>query len=281
MTTSSQGDNWVRVGRDADSGIETIRAHFEGHAYDPHWHDTYAVGVTGQGVQRFHVGRVRHESVPGRAMLLEPGQVHDGVGPVPGGFTYRLLYLDPGWLRDQMGRLFAQIPDTFELSFAATLCDDRRVTGAIATAFEALQEGEMRLVRQTAVDRLLARLTDHARWRTAADRTPLEPSPARRARDYLHAHLTEDPGLDDLAAAAGVDRFRLSRSFKAAFGVPPHAYLVQLRLVRARRLLAAGWSPADTAAAVGFADQSHLGRWFRRAYAMTPAYYRRRTKLPD
>ncbi|MCC4309143.1 AraC family transcriptional regulator [Alcanivorax marinus] len=281
MSVSSNSENWVRFARDRDTGIETIRAHFEGHAYDPHWHDTYAVGVTEQGVQRFHVGRVRHESVPGRAMLLEPGQVHDGLGPVPGGFTYRLLYLDPHWLRAELSRLFEQVPAHFELSFAATLCDDRRVTRAIGEAFEALQDGEMRMLRQTAVDRLLARLTDHARWRTAPERLPMAAPAAQRAREYLHAHLAEDIGLDHLAAAAGVDRFRLSRSFKAAFGVPPHAYLVQLRLVRARRLLAAGGSPAEVAAAVGFADQSHLGRWFRRAYAMTPAYYRRRTKLPD
>ncbi len=67
-----------------------------------------------------------------------------------------------------------------------------------------------------------------------------------------------------------------------AFGLAPHAYLVQLRLARARRLLADGLSPAETAAALGFADQSHLGRWFRRAYGLTPAAYRARcSNLPD
>lgn len=105
---------------------------------------------------------------------------------------------------------------------------------------------------------------------------------ALRARDFLHAHHHEDIGLEELARAAGVDRFRLTRAFKAAFGLAPHAYLVQLRLSRARRLLADGLSPAETAAALGFADQSHLGRWFRRAYGLTPAAYRARcSNLPD
>ena len=89
-------------------------------------------------------------------------------------------------------------------------------------------------------------------------------------------------GLDDLARATGVDRFRLSRAFKAAFGLAPHAYLVQLRLAKARRLLAAGQPPALVAMSLGFADQSHMGRWFRRAYGLTPAHYRRRcSNLPD
>ena len=67
-----------------------------------------------------------------------------------------------------------------------------------------------------------------------------------------------------------------------AFGIAPHAYLVQLRLARARQLLASGQPPARVAMTLGFADQSHMGRWFRRAYGLTPAHYRRRcSNLPD
>jgi len=105
---------------------------------------------------------------------------------------------------------------------------------------------------------------------------------AQVARDYLHAHLDQDIGLVELAQVCGVDRFRLTRAFKAAFGLAPHAYLIQLRLARARRRLALGETPASVATSLGFADQSHLGRWFRRAYRLTPADYRKRcSNLPD
>jgi AraC-like DNA-binding protein len=108
------------------------------------------------------------------------------------------------------------------------------------------------------------------------------PLVAHKAREYLHAHLQQDVGMDELALATGVDRFRLTRAFKSAFGLPPHAYLVQLRLARARHLLARGAQPADVATDLGFADQSHLGRWFVRAYGLTPAAYRKRcSNLPD
>ena len=90
------------------------------------------------------------------------------------------------------------------------------------------------------------------------------------------------PTSTSTARASFFDRFRLSRAFKEAFGLPPHAYLIQLRLARARQLLGRGLAPAQVAADLGFADQSHLGRWFRRAYGVTPAYYRQRcSKLPD
>lgn len=274
--------NWIDLKQDAMSGIETVRAHFEGHAYDPHWHDSYLVGITEQGVQQFNCRRQQYNSTPGKVFLLEPGDIHDGHAPDAGGFTYRTLYLEPTWLDRELRAQFEEAPDNASLSFAETLAEDSRLAVATANAFQAMHHDELRIVRQTALDQLLSSLTSHLRWRTSITPDPRLPLVAQKARDYLHSHLHQDIGLDDLARATGVDRFRLSRAFKAAFGLAPHAYLIQLRLTRARHLLARGELPVSVAAALGFSDQSHMGRWFQRAYRMTPADYRRRcSNLPD
>ncbi|HEN8801613.1 TPA: AraC family transcriptional regulator [Pseudomonas putida] len=274
--------NWIDFKQDADTGIESVRAHFVGHAYDPHWHDSFLVGVTEQGVQQFNCRRVRHRSTPGQVFLLEPGDIHDGLAPTDEGFTYSTLYLEPAWLDQQLRALFEHAPGSSLPSFADTLCHDQRLARATALAFRAVHEQDLRMVRQTAMDDLLACLTRHLHWRRRINPDPRLPLSAQRARDYLHANLERDIGLEDLAQACGIDRFRLTRAFKAAFGLAPHAYLIQLRLARARRLLAQGQTPAEVAVALGFADQSHLGRWFRRAYQLTPADYRRRcSNLPD
>jgi len=274
--------NWIDLAQDADTGIETLRAHFEGHAYDPHWHDSYLVGVTEQGVQQFNCRRTRHQSTPGKVFLLEPGDIHDGDAPTADGFTYRMLYLDPRWLERELGAVFEAAPLNSQLSFANTLTSDPRLAQATSQAFQTLHGGELKIVRQTALDGLLERLTSHLHWRQRYREDPRLPLVAQKARDYLHAHAHLDIGLDQLAAATGVDRFRLTRAFKAAYGLAPHAYLVQLRLSKARRLLASGLQPAAVAMELGFADQSHLGRWFVRAYGLTPAMYRKRcSNLPD
>ena len=279
MTTAH---NWIDLAQDADTGIETLRAHFTGHAYDPHWHDSYLVGVTEQGVQQFNCRRARHRSTPGQVFLLEPGEIHDGDAPTAGGFTYRMLYLDPQWLERELSAVFAEAPIGSQLSFASTLACDPRLARATSAAFHSLHQGELRIVRQSALDQLLDQLTGHLHWRQRYREDPRLPLVAQRARDYLHAHVQHDLNLQDLSAACDIDRFRLTRAFKAAFGLPPHAYLVQLRLAKARRLLARGEPPAEVAMALGFADQSHMGRWFVRAYGLTPAAYRKRcTKLPD
>jgi AraC-like DNA-binding protein len=67
--------------------------------------------------------------------------------------------------------------------------------------------------------------------------------------------------------------FHLARCFKKQLGLPPHAYLTQLRLQRARRLLAGGLGLAEAAAAVGFYDQSALSRHFKKIYGVTPGQY--------
>lgn len=274
--------NWLDLAQDPDTGIETLRAHFEGHAYDPHWHDSYLVGVTEQGIQQFNCRRARHRSTPGQVFLLEPGDIHDGEAPAAGGFTYHMLYLDAAWLQHELAGVFERAPQGRQLGFSATLVEEPRLAHATSQAFMALHRSELRIVRQSAMDQLLERLSAHLHWRRHDPQDPRLPRVAQRARDYLHAHLHQDIGLDDLALACGVDRYRLARAFKAAYGLPPHAYLVQLRLARARQSLARGATPATVATDLGFADQSHLGRWFLRAYGMTPAAYRKRcTNLPD
>ncbi|MEI7290770.1 AraC family transcriptional regulator [Paraburkholderia tropica] len=282
---ASVDGNWLVARRDAETGIEGLRAHFSGHAYDPHDHDDMLIGYTEQGVQRFQCHRALHTSVPGRAILIEPGALHDGHAPETEGFTYAMLYLPQTWVAHAAQRLDLPGLGRVEAAFGQTLVDDRALVESIRQAFLAIYGDEGRLARDQSLDRLLMLLGGQLR-ETLADAAHLNGSAAppaiARVRDALHAHMDGNLGLDDLVQIAGIDRFRLTRLFQRAFGTSPHAYLVRLRLRAARRLLAAGRTPAQVAAEVGFADQSHLGRWFRRAYRMTPAAYRRMcTNVPD
>ena len=270
--------SWVDLKQDADTSIEVIRAHFEGHAYDPHWHDSYLIGFTEQGVQQFNCRRALCSSIAGQTFFLEPGDIHDGHAPAPGGFTYSTLYLQPGWLERALTALFEQAPADCLPSVPRLQPDDPGLQLCIANALHALRDDEPRMVRDAALDVLLERLSRNLSWRKRTQHNPQMPAVALRARDYLHTHFQQNIGLDDLCQVCGVDRFRLTRAFKAAFGIAPYGYLIQLRLAQARRLLALGEAPADVASDLGFADQSHLGRWFRRANGFTPGVYR---KLQD
>lgn len=253
-------NDWLELRQHADTGIETIRAHFEGHAYDPHWHGSYLVGITLSGTQEFHCRRERHRSTPGDAFLLEPGEIHDGDAPVEGGFTYLTFYLDEAWLSSTLRGLYESVPSSYSLHFSRTMAREPQLAGAIARTFHSLHSEEMRIVQQSTMDDLLGQLTRHSQWRKRLPSHLQSAAVAHRARDYLHAHMGENIGLSDLARETGTDRFTLTRCFKREFHLSPHAWLIQLRLANARSMLARGEQPADVAAALGFADQSHLGR---------------------
>lgn len=100
-----------------------------------------------------------------------------------------------------------------------------------------------------------------------------EPVAVRKARDLIQARCCEFISLESLSSEVGLSKFHLLRSFARGVGVPPHEYQIQVRLQRARDLLNRGISPAMAAAAVGFSDQSHLNRHFKRRLGLTLGEY--------
>ena len=111
-----------------------------------------------------------------------------------------------------------------------------------------------------------------------ADRLRGLPRPVLgKALDAIHARLGEKITLQDIADAACMSRFHFARLFRHSTGYSPMQYLLLTRLEQAKALLRQGITPiSDIAAAIGFADQSHLTRHFRRAVGMTPLQYARR-----
>jgi AraC-like DNA-binding protein len=140
--------------------------------------------------------------------------------------------------------------------------------------YRSLEESSTRLERQTlfldAVRHLLRSCFGHSTRR-------LQPRPESRAVELVRREIderhAENLGLEELSKLAGLNRFHLLRTFHAQVGCTPHAYLIDRRLARARELLRRGATPSEAAVDVGFADQSHLTRHFKRFFGVTPALY--------
>lgn len=96
-----------------------------------------------------------------------------------------------------------------------------------------------------------------------------------RAKAYLSEHCSEPVSLEELALVSGLSRFRLVHAFTKEVGLSPHAFQVHVRVERARVLLEQGVSPATVATTLGFADQSHFTRHFKRILQVTPRQYAR------
>jgi AraC family transcriptional regulator len=93
--------------------------------------------------------------------------------------------------------------------------------------------------------------------------------------DYMQAHLDQSLGLNELANVLGMNSHYFWKQLKQSMGMPPHQYLIQCRVDRAKQLLKQKNLPlTEIAAQCGFADQSHLNRHFRKRLGMAPSTYR-------
>ena len=113
-----------------------------------------------------------------------------------------------------------------------------------------------------------------------AHKGALAPYQLRKAQEYIDTNLTGDATLDEIAQRVGLSAKHFARAFRQSTGVPPHRWLLQRRIERARELLEAGDLPlAEIALLCGFADQSHFTVTFKKATGLTPGAYRREARL--
>ncbi len=107
----------------------------------------------------------------------------------------------------------------------------------------------------------------------------LPKSKLKRAVEYIQEHLAEDLSLDEIAAEVNLSVYHFARLFKQSIGLAPHQYQIRCRVERAKELLQHGeMAIADIATQVGFYDQSHLSRHFKRIVGVSPKVIQQNSK---
>ncbi|MEV0228928.1 AraC family transcriptional regulator [Nonomuraea sp. NPDC050786] len=253
-------------------GTDLLKASYVTHRFTRHVHDGYAIGVIVRGVEEFDYRGTLLRAGAGEVVLVNPDSSHTGQAGTPDGWSYRMLYPSIDTLAGVAAELGAPYATPH---FPEQVVRDDEVAALLARAHRAAERGDA-LAASTLSGTLFARLvTRHATPRPAAVLPSAGARAVREALDLLHESLVDPPTLDDLAGAVGARPFSLLRAFKAVTGLPPHAYLTSLRVRQARRLLQSGVRPAQVAAEVGFTDQAHLNRHFKRIVGVPPAAYQR------
>jgi AraC-like DNA-binding protein len=250
-------------------GVELYSARLVDHAFAPHVHDGYSIGAIEAGVERFRYLGSEHLAPAGTVVLLNPDELHTGQAEVEAGWTYQMLYIEP----DQLCRLTEG-----EVYFPNATVYDPALAANFRRAFAGLWQADNDLAFVSEFTRLIDTLV----LRYGRGHRPTMPDEPRRLRrirglrralDCIEANLDQTLQVETLAAEAGMSVYHFVRSFSSAFHATPHQYLQARRAARAKSLLARRAIPADVAATVGLTDQSHLNRWFKRAYGVTPAQY--------
>ena len=233
-----------------------------------HAHPAYQIGTL-EGGRGHAFYRGAHQTLADDLIIFDSGEPHGG----------RMIG-DAGWLR----RTFLDVEPFALRRISSAVADEPAeashfpklsapdLSETFADLFAAIRGGVSTLeAQERTVDALSLLLERHADTSLRPRSVGQEPRSVREVRAYLEANLAENVSLETLGEVAGMNWDYLRKAFRAHVGVPPHRYQTLLRLERAKRLIAEGVPIAQAALAVGFADQAHLTRAYRRHLEVTPS----------
>ncbi|NPT38285.1 AraC family transcriptional regulator [Paraburkholderia xenovorans] len=277
METSEKSEPEVVCWRDgALDGACLASARYGNHKFDRHLHDELVIVMTEAGAGQCHTRAGSEIAGPGSVLVFGPGEYHSGEVWEGREWIYRAIYLD----MEGLGALSAVFSSNSRadkpLLIPPGLYQDPHLASLLVKAHASLDErGSVSLMERqanwwAAMGMLVGR---YGRSGEELVEPRREARKMEQVREYVAANYERDISVDELAELVGLSRYYLTRAFCKAFGLPPHAYATQVRLLAAKRMLAAGHNAATAAAAVGFYDQSHLNRLFKRAYGITPGTY--------
>jgi AraC-like DNA-binding protein len=264
-----QPDDGVRIWRaDVGGGVLCMHGITTSYVVDPV--GEYVVGMILAGGMEVRRGRERHVFGAGDLCTWDPSARHQGRPWRSPAWEARLIVLEVPAIEDVV-----RDPEDAggDVEFESVRVRDQALAARFLALHSALDTPSWALERDTLLAEWLRDLTAAPPGPLAKSRAARRDPALRRACELLGDDLARNLTLVDVAAAAGVSRHRLTRLFRAAFGLPPHRFVLAQRVRAARRLLERGIAPGEVAQQTGFFDQSHLHRHFTRTLGMTPGAY--------
>lgn len=256
------------------NGLELLTCLDVDYCFPPHLHDAYCIWLNTCGGEHYiHRGN-SHILQPESFGIIAPGEVHSNRACENNSRNLLTFYLDPQQLQSIAAQSGGKIASNVE--FRTSFHADLQSLQDLVTLNQLLIHSSSTLERQSVFLDVMVQLI--RRFGTPAPQemtVGAEQCRTRRIIELFHARLEDDFGLEELAGLVDCTPYHLIRFFKKAAGLTPHAYLVQLRLEKARQLLNAGCSIVDAALETGFTDQSHLTRHFKNKFGIPPGLYRR------
>ncbi len=232
------------------------------------FHDRYLIcGFTTVATAWIYRKQSRFMSDGGTA-FFEPGETHRVTAALRPS-TFRGLFIDPEKFIERARETGCKTRPHFR----SAQVTDLQLLDSLHRFSAAVENDETVLEQQSHFSGLLNLVLGYTEDRPQGISNSQFERSLLRAKDLLHERFSEQISLDELAVAAAMSRFHLVRGFTRQFGLPPHAYQIHLRIKRACTLLRLRHLPSEAGVAVGFADQSHFARHFKKVMGVTPGTY--------
>ena len=252
--------------------IELVHGVSKSHWLPRHFHEELELGIRQGDGWQFNYRGATYSVPPNTLVVTQPGEAHYADCASDRDCTYRGLQVGVDLLQQVATEVAGR--KTALPFFPMPLIYDRYLNTQIVQVHQALEQPISQLEQQTLMGEVLAQLILRC-----AENSPCqaklgeERQPVERVRTYIEDHYNREISLEQLTQVANLSSFHLNRAFSKTFGMPPHAYQIQVRILQAKRLLRKQWSIEQVAIKTGFVSQSHFGSHFKRLVCVTPGQY--------
>lgn len=253
-------------------GLEMLQARYVRQRFPRHVHETYCIGVIEEGAQRFYRSGGEHVAPRGDIILVNADDVHTGCSELENGWAYRAIYPHPDLFKS-ISRDICQSEGSVPWFPDAVLHDPGLAQQLMMTFTLLAQPGNTLFKETLLMSSLTWLMMRHGKTRLSPRELPSAEQRVMMIKEIIDSCPERDLSLVELAEIAGLSPWHFLRQFKSAVGIPPHAYLVQARVRKAKELLLKGHPIATVSTLCGFTDQSHLSRHFKGSVGITPGEF--------
>src|SRR5215467_2386242 len=208
--------------------LEVLHARFIEHRFARHSHDYYVIGFVEAGVQAYSYRGARHLTPAGQIFLVNPGEPHTGEAATHRGYVYRTVYRRVVLMQQVAAEVTIRNALPF---FTGAVVRDESLRERLLRFHYAVAEGAPTLsVESTLIDAIAHLIRRQADDRRSRSRGLNERTAVRKAREYIEAHYDAEVSLWELATPVHLSPFYFARAFQKEVGLPPHAYLENVRV---------------------------------------------------
>ena len=258
--------NWqdrdVSVDPSQDS-IKLIRASNITNHLPTHVHHKFYIGISDEGKRTMHYRGESSCMGKGNLFLINMDEPHECDDE---SHSFRIV----GFGENAVAKIAGEINCKNArrgIAFNQVVAHDRFLFRAIASFFELTTVPASKLEIESSINGILSRLVlrHTCVGLVMAAKSLSFTAAVRLAKEYIHDNFAEDISLSELAVVSRLTPFHLSRIFTNTYGIPPHQYLMHVRIEAAKAaLLRKGSTIADVAVGAGFYDHSHFAKVFKR-----------------
>jgi len=250
--------------------IDVMQAWYKKQEFARHYHDGYGLGVITSGAMEFNYRGESLIASEGLVNSVNPDEVHDGHAfDNTSGWCYSMLYFEEDIFRSVYDGICEKYETPFIISGVIT---DKHLACSIPFLVNQIlgNSGDRLLCESQIVGILSSTIIRHSDKKPQIKRVYKLGGKLDRVKSYIADNLANKLSIKELSDVAGVSPYHFIRSFREDVGIAPYEYVSMQRAKRAKELLVSGVKPVDTAVQCGYADQSHMNRWLKNVYGITP-----------